>query len=167
MGLNHLAVTFRDRINIRLTESDLPRSWYVWHDLKSGEGSYEPKGGKCDIQTSLDVSWCFQPSNIILLGAHWRVKQAQSSAKKNTTNYTQGEILSTCDGKKDTTNSEPSIFYHFPAFKPTLPFFSLAVRWTNLLEAQVWAAQRPRYYWHLKLISRMTTGGKKTTHNET
>ena len=55
LGLNHLAVTFRDRINIRLTESDLPRSWYVWHDLKSGEGSYEPKRGKCDIQTSLDV----------------------------------------------------------------------------------------------------------------
>lgn len=124
--INHLAVTCRDRINIRLTESDLPRSWYVWHYLKSGEGSYEPKRGKCDIQTSLDVSWCFQPSNIILLGAHWRVKQAQSSAKKNTTNYTQGEILSTCDGKKDTTSSYPasSTTTSQPSNQP-FPFFHL------------------------------------------
>ena len=108
----------------------------------------------------------FQSSNLILLGAHWRVKQ--SSATKKHTGIHRGKYYQPVGFQKDTTSSYPA---SSTASQPSnQPFpFSLAVRWTNLLEAQVWAAQRPRYYWHLKLISRMTTGGKKrhiTKHND-
>ena len=88
--VDHLAVTCRDRINIRWTESDLPRSWYVWHDLESGEGSYEPKRGKCDIQTSLDVFMIFP---IIKSNSPWCPLKGKTSTElgnKSTTNCTQG-----------------------------------------------------------------------------
>lgn len=123
LGVNHLAVTFRDRIHME--ENIRSAKVLVCLALLQVKEARSQSFG-CDIQTSMmlhDVS------------NHQRLRKTP-------------RIL-------------PSIFYSFPAFKPTLPFFSCCAFSTSL--RLKFGRHNGHATWHLKLISRWQLEAKNDT----